>query len=82
MIIRRSFCDAINEPSDILGSSEIFWMHCTKTGDWLQHMELPLTGGPIRLPIAPPSAAELALASARQFQYQPGGHVSLTPVFF
>src|ERR1700761_3024021 len=27
--------------------------------DWLRHMDLPLTGGPIRLPITTPSAAEL-----------------------
>jgi hypothetical protein len=39
--------------------------------DWLQHMELPLTGGPIRLPIAPASASELAAASARHFNTNP-----------
>jgi hypothetical protein len=35
--------------------------------DWLHHMELTLAGGPIRLPITAPSAAELAIRSARHF---------------
>jgi hypothetical protein len=39
--------------------------------DWLQHMDLPLTGGPIRLPAATPSATELAVASARHFNTSP-----------
>jgi hypothetical protein len=39
--------------------------------DWLHHMELPLTGGPIRLPATAPSAAELAAASARHFNTDP-----------
>lgn len=39
--------------------------------DWLRQMELPLTGGPIRLPAAAPSAAELAAASARHFNTDP-----------
>ena len=39
--------------------------------DWLQHMELPLTGGSIRLPAATPSATELAAASARHFNTDP-----------
>jgi hypothetical protein len=39
--------------------------------DWLQHMDLPLTGGPIRLPAATPSATELAVASARHFNTDP-----------
>src|ERR1700759_1128185 len=29
--------------------------------DWLRHMDLPLAGGPIRLPITTPSASELAV---------------------
>jgi hypothetical protein len=39
--------------------------------DWLQQMDLPLAGGPIRLPITTPSAAELAVASARHFNTDP-----------
>ena len=39
--------------------------------DWLQQMDLPLIGGPIRLPAAPQSAAELAMASARHFNTNP-----------
>ena len=39
--------------------------------DWLRHMDLPLTGGPIKLPIAVPSANELAVASARHFNTNP-----------
>jgi hypothetical protein len=39
--------------------------------DWLHHMELPLTGGSIRLPATAPSAADLAGASARHFNTDP-----------
>ena len=39
--------------------------------DWLQHMDLPLIDGPIRLPAATPSATELAVASARHFNTDP-----------
>jgi hypothetical protein len=45
--------------------------------DWLQHMDLPLTGGPIRLPTTAPSAAELAAASARHFNTDPAAMVPL-----
>jgi hypothetical protein len=35
--------------------------------DWLHHMDLPLTGGPIRLPAETPSPEQLAALSARHF---------------
>jgi uncharacterized protein DUF6915 len=45
--------------------------------DWLQHIELPANGRPIRLPPITPSAEELATASARHFDTSPGTMLSL-----
>ena len=39
--------------------------------DWLQHMDLPASGGPIRLPAVTPNAEQLAAASARHFGTTP-----------
>jgi hypothetical protein len=39
--------------------------------DWLQLIELPATGAPLIPPGAPPSAEQLAAASARHFQTTP-----------
>jgi hypothetical protein len=39
--------------------------------DWLHHMDLPLTGGPIRLPAETPSAEQLTKLSARHFNTDP-----------
>jgi hypothetical protein len=39
--------------------------------DWLQHIELPAAGAPLTPPRIPPSAEQLAAASARHFQTTP-----------